>query len=328
MSMLPPKEVPDNLAPIEYQKLVLRYQFLVWPRQMAKCSKLLMQADPGSYSTSEENRKRLTMLMTAMEATFFVNDTVNMVQGTAADIVKVAATSVGGIMDKNPFTAMAKKNVLLMADMARGVADGALHKVVSDVVLPTVGLPVDFVPPGHEPEHYISMAMRYEQFGFAEAARMALERAIEADPKGQVAARAKVKMRTRLPKESVPEAATQQYVAGLKAFIMKEYDGAKAIFELLLRNYPNFEWAALMLAKTLIYLGEVERAQDVAMKVYRYNPNMIGSHLVLASIDVVAWRPKLLEERLEKIRALDPTTTELAPFDSVLEMITAMGLRA
>ncbi|MBS1996771.1 MAG: hypothetical protein JSS86_10690 [Cyanobacteria bacterium SZAS LIN-2] len=325
MSMLPPREVPDNLPSIEYQKLVLRYQFLVWPRQMAKCSKLLLQSDPSSQGITEERSKQLAMLMTALEATFFATDTINMVQDTASEIVKIAATGVGDAMDKNPFTAQAKKNVLLMAGMAKSLADGALHKVVSDVVLPSVGLPVDFVPPGHSPEHYLAMAMRYEQFGFAEAARMACERAIEADPKGTAGTRARVRMRTRLPLKPVPAAATQQYGAGLKTYVMKEYENAKSIFELLVRNYPDFEWAALMLAKTLIYQGEIERAQDLALKVYRYNPNMIGSHLVLASIDVVAWRPKLLEERLEKIRGLDPTTPELAPFDGVLQMMAGMG---
>src|SRR5208337_3916340 len=109
----------------------------------------------------------------------------------------------------------------------------------------------DFVPPGRTPEHYLSMAMRYEQFGFAEAARMALERAIEADPKAQTASKAKVRMRTRLPKEPVPDGATRQYLQGLKSYVIKDYEGARGIFELLVRNYPDFEWGSLMLAKTL-----------------------------------------------------------------------------
>jgi tetratricopeptide (TPR) repeat protein len=327
MSMLPPKEVPAGLSDIEYQTLLFRYQFLVWPRQMAKCQKILLKSDAAAQSMSDEGRKRMALLMTALEATFFVNETVTMVQDTASDIVKIAATGVGGVMDKNPVTAQAKKNVMLMAGMAKHFADGALHKVVSDVVLPSVGLPTDFVPPGRTPEHYLGMAVRYEQFGFAESARMALKRAIEADPKGQFAGKARVRIRTRLPKEPVPDAATRQYLQGLKSYVIKDYEGAKGIFEGLLRNYPDFEWAALMLAKTLIYLSEVERAQDVAMKVYRYNPNIIGSHLVLASIDVVAWRIKLLEERLNKVRALDPQTAELAPFESLLQLLGDMGLR-
>jgi hypothetical protein len=324
--MLPPREVPEGLSDIEYQKLLFRYQFLVWPRQMAKCSKILVKSDAAGESMSEEGRKRMELLMTAMEATFFVNETVNMVQDTAGEIVKLAATGVGDAMDKNPVTAQAKKNVMLVAGMAKFIAEGALHKVVSDVVLPSVGLPTDFVPPGRSAEHYMAMAKRYEQFGFPEAARMALERAIEADPGGQIAGRAKVQMRTRLPKEHVPDAAAKQYALGLKNYVIKDYEGAKSILESLVRDYPNFEWGSLMLAKTLIYLGEVERAQDLAMKVYRYNPNIIGAHLVLASIDVVAWRIKHLHERLDKIRSLDPLTPELAPFESLMQHLSAMGI--
>jgi tetratricopeptide (TPR) repeat protein len=327
MTMLPPKEVPEGLSDTQYQQLLFRYQFLVWPRQMAKCSKILMKSDAAGQSMSEEGRKRMTLLMTALEATFFVNETVNLVQDTAGEIVKIAATGVGSVMEKNPVTAQAKKNVMLVAGMAKVLAEGALHKVVSEVVLPSVGLPTDSVPPGRTPEHYLAMATRYEQFGFAEAARMALDRAIEADPKAQTATKAKVRMRTRLPKDPVSDAATRQYVQGLKCYAMKDYEGAKGFFELLVRNFPNFEWASLMLAKTLIFLAEVERAQDLAMKVYRYNPSIIGAHLVLAQVDVVAWRIKLLEERLDKVRALDPQTPELAPFDSLLQHLGAMGLR-
>jgi predicted Zn-dependent protease len=155
---------------------------------------------------------------------------------------------------------------------------------------------------------------------------MALDRAVEADPGGQIAGRAKVQMRTRLPKDPVPAAAGKQYVQGLKNYVIKDYEGAKGILEGLVRDYPHFEWGNLMLAKTLIYLGEVERAQDLAMKVYRYNPNIIGSHLVLASIDVVAWRISHLQERLDKIRKLDPLTPELAPFESLMQHLNAMGI--
>jgi tetratricopeptide (TPR) repeat protein len=325
--MLPPREVPAGLSESEYLILTFRYQVLVWPRQMAKCQKFLLNGNSAAQTMSEEGRKRTALLMSAFETTYFVHETVNMVQDTATDIVKLAATGVGEVMDKNPVTAKAKKGAILAAGMAKFLAEGAMHKVVSGVVLPSVGLPTDFVPPGREPEHYLAMARRYEQFGFPEAERMALERAIEADKAGTNAARARVLLRTRVPKEHVPDAAGMQYVQGLKNYVIKDYEGARAIFEVLVRDYPNFEWGGLMLARTLIYLGEIERAQDLAMMVYRYNPNILGAHLVLASIDVVAWRIKLLEERLEKIRALDPLTPELAPFESLMQHISEMGLR-
>jgi tetratricopeptide (TPR) repeat protein len=206
------------------------------------------------------------------------------------------------------------------------LADGALHKVVSDVVLPSVGLPVDHVPPGRSAEHYLSMAIRYEQFGFAEPARMALERAIEVDPKAQAANKARIRIKTRLPLNPVPDEATRQYVLALKSYILKDYEGARQILDVLIRNYPDFEWAPILLGKTAIFLAEIERAQDLAMKVYRANPNLIKAHLLLASIDVVAWRINLLEERLDKIRALDPQTPELAPFDALMQHLIGAGM--
>jgi tetratricopeptide (TPR) repeat protein len=326
MTMLPPKEVPTGLSDQEYQILLFRYQFLVWPRQMATCSKILMKNDAVGQNMTDEGRKRMTVLITALEATFFVNDAYEAVQHTASDMVKLAASEVGGAMDKNPTTAKVKKNMMLMAGMAKSLADGALHKVVSDVVMPTVGLPVDSVPTGHSAEHYLAMANRYEQFGFAEAARMALERAIEVDSKALNANKARVRIKTRLPLNPVPEAATKLYVQGLKNYVIKDYEGARDVFEQCLRDYPDFEWPAVMLGKTLIYMGDLERAQDLALKVYRANPNMIRAHLLLASIDVAAWRIKLLEERLEKVRALDSGTPELAPFDSLMQHLIGSGI--
>ncbi|MBU6452137.1 MAG: hypothetical protein KGS72_10190 [Cyanobacteria bacterium REEB67] len=326
MSMLPPKEVPSGLSDLEYQILLFRYQFLVWPRQMATCSKILMKHEAVGQEMTEEGRKRMAVLMTALEATFFVNDAYNAVQDTASEVVKLAASGVGDVMDKNPLTARAKKNVLLVAGMAKLMADGALHKVVSDVVLPSVGLPVDHVPPGRTAEHYLDMARRYEQFGFAEPARMALERAIEVDPKALAASKARTRLKTRLPLNAVSEEATREYVQALKSYIMKDYESARQILEILIRNHPDFEWAHVLLGKTSIFLSEIERAQDLAMIVYRANPNLIKAHLLLASIDVVAWRINLLEERLDKIRALDPQTPELAPFDSLMQHLIGAGM--
>ena len=118
---------------------------------------------------TEEGRKRMAVLMTALEATFFVNDAYEAVQHTASDIVRLAANEVGGAMDKNPTTAKVKKNMMLVAGMAKSLADGAFNKVVADVVMPTVGLPVDSVPTGHSAEHYLAMAARYEQFWLCRA---------------------------------------------------------------------------------------------------------------------------------------------------------------
>lgn len=323
--MLPPKDVPAGLSASDYQKLAIRYQMLKWPKQMAASQRYTM-AMAGDV-VPEETRRKVGALMAALEITFTVNEAVNTVRDTIDEVTRLAGEKAGKVIDKNQTLAKAKRNVTNAFSLVHDIANSALHKVVEDVVLPRIGLPIDFIPEGLSAAEYLKMGARYEQIGFAEQARKALLQAVKVSPDSPQAKRAKIRLTTRIPKERVSDDATRRYVDSLKLYLTQEIADAKTKLELLIREYPDFEWPYIQLGHILLQAGEVERAQDLAAKVTRQNQSMIKAWLMLATIDVIFWKMNDLEKHLKKIRTLDAESPELATFEQLLELITQQGLR-
>lgn len=323
--MLPPKEVPDGLTATEYQRLTIRYQMLKWPKQMAASSRYSMAA--AGDAVPEETRRKVGALMAALEITFTVNDAVNAVRGTVEEAVRLAGSEAGKVIDRNETLAKAKRNVGNVFSLANDLANSALHKVVEGVVLPRIGLPIDYLPEGLSQSDYLKMGARYEQLGFAEQARSALEKTISQGSDTMQGKRAKIRLRTRIPRDKVSDDATRRYVDALKLYITQEIVDAKAKLELLIREYPDFEWPYIQLGHILLTAGEVDRALDLASKVVRQNPNMIKGWLMLSTIDLIYWNIPKLEEHLQKIKTLDPESPELSTFEQLLELINQQGMR-
>lgn len=285
--MLPPKEVPEGLTATEYQRLTIRYQMLKWPKQMAASSRYSMAA--AGDAVPEETRRKVGALMAALEITFTVNDAVNAVRGTVEEAVRLAGSEAGKVIDRNETLAKAKRNVGNVFSLANDLANSALHKVVEGVVLPRIGLPIEYLPEGLSQSDYLKMGARYEQLGFAEQARSALEKTISQGSDTIQGRRAKIRLRTRIPRDKVSDDATRRYVDALKLYITQEIVDAKAKLELLIREYPDFEWPYIQLGHILLTAGEVDRALDLAAKVVRQNPNMIKGWLMLSTIDLIYW---------------------------------------
>ncbi len=323
--MLPPKEVPDGLSATEYQRLAIRYQMLKWPKQMAASSRYSMAA--AGDAIPEETRRRVGALMAALEITFTVNDAVNAVRGTVEEAVRLAGSEAAKVIDRNETLAKAKRNVGNVFSLANDLANSALHKVVEGVVLPRIGLPIDYLPEGLSQIEYLKMGARYEQLGFAEQARSALEKTISQGSDTMQGKRAKIRLRTRIPRDKVSDDATRRYVDALKLYITQEIVDAKAKLELLIREYPDFEWTYIQLGHILLTAGEVDRALDLAAKVVRQNPNMIKGWLMLSTVDLIYWNIPKLEEHLQKIKTLDPESPELSTFEQLLELINQQGMR-
>ncbi len=323
--MLPPKDVPDGLSAMEYQRLAIRYQMLKWPKQMAASSRYTMAA--AGDAVPEETRRKVGALMAALEITFTVNDAVNTVKGTFDEAVRLAGSEASKVIDRNATLAKARKSVTNAFSLANELANSAFNRVVEDVVLPRIGLPIDYMPDGLAVAEYLKMGARYEQIGFAEQARAALQKAVAQGGDTQAGKRAKIRLRTRIPKEKVSDDATHRYIDSLKLYLTQELIDAKAKLELLIREYPLFEWPYIQLGHILLTAGEVDRASDLASKVVRHNPNMIKGWLLLAAIDIIYWQIPKLEEHINKIKTLDPESPELSTFEQLLELINQQGMR-
>lgn len=320
--MLPPREVPDNLSAVEYQKLLLRYQCLGWLRPLTRVSKIL--ATHESSSNSEEGKRKMNALMTALEASAFVAEAVNSVQGTVSEAAKIAAHEGGKLLDKNELTRAAKDKVTTAFAFVGELANSAFNTVAENV-LPKVGLPLDYIPDGGSQAQYILMARRYEVIGYGEQMRGALKKAVEVG--GSDTDKAKLWLRIRVPRMKVPEKASFGYMNALRVRVSSSQDQSCQQFEALVRDYPDFEWPYLQVARVLFFRGDVERAEDLVKKVLKINPDFFKAWLMITQFDLAHWRINDLEQHISKLQSLDPRAPELTAIVEIYEFINQNGLR-
>jgi tetratricopeptide (TPR) repeat protein len=179
--------------------------------------------------------------------------------------------------------------------------------------MPRLGLPVEYLPEGLDACEYLKMGARYEQFGYAEQARLALKEAIKVAPQANEAKRAKLRLCTRIPAREVKDDATRRYVDALKLFVTQELDESKQTLELLIR--------------IIMMEGQIDRARDLAAKVLKLNQQMLKAHLLIATIDLIEWKIVAMDQRLKRIEELDSDSAELATFRELLLLIDQQGLR-
>lgn len=324
--MLPPRTVPDDLTVIEYQRLLLRYQLLTWLPQMARVSKILLRIAPED-NMGEGDKRKMMALMTAVQASVFVTSAVNEVQDTANDVVKFAAAEGGKLLDKNELTRKAKDKASTAFNFVSQLANSAVHKVIEDVVLPHVGLPVNYVPEGGTASQYLTMAGRYEKIGYAEPMRAALKKAIASEGSAEEITAAKRMLATRVPRQAISNEATSKFLDALKFFITKKEGQSKELLLELLRDEPHFDWIYPRLALIELSAGDEERARDLIRRVLKQNADFIPAWHMLCNIELAAWKIDDLEKRLEKMKALDAGAAEIEKIESLLALINQGGMR-
>ena len=320
--MLPPKVVPGEKSVVEYQRLLIRNQSLTWLAQMSQVSKIILQMSPED-AMSESDRRKMLALMTAVQASVFVTDTITGVQDTAADVVKFAASEGGKLLDKNELTKKAKDKAASAFGFVSQLANDAVHKVLEDVVLPHVGLPVHYVPEGGTGEQYLTMALRFEKIGYVEPMRAALNKATSAGSGD----RARVLLATRVCRTVVRPESMSKFVDALKFIYTKKESQGKELLLELLRDEPGFDWIYPRLAFMELVSGNEERARDLLARVLRQNPDFLPGWSMLATVELAAWQIEKMEKHLERMVKLDPLAEEVAKTNQMLSLINQGGLR-
>lgn len=322
--MLPPKVVPDGLTLPEYQRLLLQYQILTWMPQMAKVSKILVVLAPPE-AMPEDQRRKMTALMTAVQASVFVTTAITEVENAASEVVKFAASQGGKLLDKNEVTKAAKDKVSVAFGFASQLASSAVHKVLEDVVLPHVGLPVHYVPEGGTAEQYLTMAKRFEIIGYCEPMRQALKKASVLG--GESGKRATIMLKTRVPLATINSEATSKFVDGLKCQLTKKEAQAKAIYTEILRDCPEFDWVYPRLAEIELVQGDEPRARDLLKRAIKQNPDYLLAWRGLCNLNLANWQIDAMQSNLDKMKTLDPQASEVSQIEQIIDLINQGGMR-
>ncbi len=145
-------------------------------------------------------------------------------------------------------------------------------------------LPRD-VPEGLTAPDYYRLAHQYKRVGWIEQARDSSNLASELGAETDIGKAARLFLKTKLPKYPVPLLAEQLYIEGFNQLATGYIDESKAIFEELIKDYPDFEWGYGQLAVLYIQEGDNGKARELLKIALDINPDYVNGWLHMAQAD-------------------------------------------
>lgn len=143
-------------------------------------------------------------------------------------------------------------------------------------------LPPRDVPEGLTASEYYRLAVEYKRMGWIEQARDSSNLAVELGAQTDVGKAARLFLKTKVPKYPVPLLAEQRYIDGFNQLATGDISQSKAIFEELIKDYPDFEWSYGQLAVLYIQEGDNGKARELLKIALDINPDYVNAWLHMA----------------------------------------------
>lgn len=148
--------------------------------------------------------------------------------------------------------------------------------------------------------------VKLKSAGHPEEARAALTKAIEVDPNGSIAKRAKRFIKNKLPKMPVNEQAVQQNIEGYNQWQSGNTQQAEKIFLSLIQTFPEFEWPYGNLGRLFYEKKQYEEAERYLQKALSLNENYLNGWLHLKDLYQAKGDEAGMAKCAQKIQELDP----------------------
>jgi tetratricopeptide (TPR) repeat protein len=142
--------------------------------------------------------------------------------------------------------------------------------------------------------------------GHPEEARAVLNKAIEADPNGDIAKRAKRFIKNKLPKTPATEQAVQQNIEGYNQWQSGDTQQAEKTFLSLIQAYPEFEWPYGNLGRLFYEQKQFDEAERYLQKALSLNENYLNGWLHLKDLYQAKGDQSGVAKCVQKIQELDP----------------------
>jgi tetratricopeptide (TPR) repeat protein len=91
-------------------------------------------------------------------------------------------------------------------------------------------------------------------------------------------------------------------------FLQNDVDGSIRLLEQVITEYPDSEWARILLARGLIRTRRLDEAQSALKDALRVNPNSFEAHFRMAVALQVAGQPERASEWFQKTVTLQPSS--------------------
>lgn len=326
--MVPAREVPTGLTSDEYLKLSIQYLLMNWKKQMVTAAKKAMEGgNPMKRrqveGLSDEEYKKLGMMLGIVETTMEIGDQANEVVQAAFDAMQQAANFADQALNEfEPITEV-KNEVQNQLKLWTEQATDMLNRAVEEIILPVLGLPTRDVPENLSADEYFRIATQYKAMGWTEQARDALVLANEKDPE-DVGPKALRFLRTKIPRHPVPHHAVKKNIWGHSLFLRGELEPARKIFEELIQNYPDFEWPYGNLGAVYIQQGKISNAKDVLSRAIDINGNYLNAWLHLARARAAVLEVREAQSCVDKAMRLDPDDQTAQSLKTLIEFLSSI----
>lgn len=324
--MLPPREVPDNLEYQDYVRLMLRYQTLLWHRQMARASKYMVDKRPPDDTMTEEGKKRAKVMMTALEGVVFVRDFGQDITSTAGILVNATAIKASEVIDQVEPLKKVRTGLLSAFTVLNDTIQDSVNTTVENFVLPAFGLPVDGVPEGRTAQEYLEMALKYEKINLPEPTREALRKARDTATANDIKKLARIRLKTRVPKIVIDQATHTKLLHAARHNLLQETGRAKELYEEIFIEEPEFEWPYSFVAMIELTDGNLERTKQLLKKGLKLNPDSLKLVAGFARVNIAEWKLAQFEKNIERLEELEPGNEMVAAFKDMLEFCKKGGL--
>lgn len=302
---VPPAEIPENASAEDYNILAMLYGTMGKTRMAMEASKRAAQLVPPPKFSPEA----LPDLPPEEAAK---------VAAEGQDIaMQLMNLMVGPSDTKLTPEEQADKMMALMAQMRdlavrTGANDDDLQKFdeglggLFTALTQEPEMPPRTVPEGLSAQEYLELGQRYKTVGWTEQSRDALQYAMELDPDGENGVAALAFMRSKLPRHPVPLSAEQANIQGFNLMVSGDLDGAVAVFEKLIREFPDFEWPQGNLGSIRIEQGDFAEAERILIAAVQLNPFYLNGWAHLCRANLLQSKYKEARYAVEQIRKIDP----------------------
>ncbi len=325
--MLPPKEVPQDLQHPEYFKLRMRYETLGWPKQLATCVRLIVEKAPSNPEVlTEENQRRLTLLMKGAEQLIFATELQNEFFNTTSNLIGITLSKADQLTEKFESVKQAKSGILSAFSVFSKTIQDTVDSTLEKHLMPALGMPLDEIPQGKTPDEYLSIAERYEKIGLAEPTRRILKHIRTTFPDSRAAITASLRLKTRVPVHEIKQDAQRKYLHAVRDGLLTNRTASKDAYEELLREYPEFEWPYANLSCIVLKEGDLARATDLVNRAITINQASLRAWACMARINLVEWKLDLLKKSADKMDKLEPGNSYVQAYNAILEFIETNNL--
>ncbi|HEY9679413.1 MAG TPA: tetratricopeptide repeat protein [Drouetiella sp.] len=323
--MVPAREVPSGLTADEYLKLSIQYLLMNWKKQMVTAAKKAMEGgNPMKRhqieGMSDEEYKKVGMMLGIVETTMEIGDQANEVMRTAFEAMQEAANAADEALNEFEPISEVKNELQNTFKVWTEQATNAINQAAEEILLPLLGLPTRDVPEGQSADEYFRIANQYKAMGWTEQARDALLMANEKDPV-DVGPKALRYLRTKIPRHPVPHHAVKKNIWGHTLLVRGELDAAKNIFEELIKNYPDFEWPYGNLGAVYIQQGKIASAKVVLSQALDLNGDYLNAWLHLGRARAAVLEIREAQSCVDKAVRLDPDDHAAQSLKTVIEFL-------